>query len=96
MAEMNNAVTHPGHYTHGKIECIKYIMDKDLNFNLGNVVKYVTRAGRKGSDTRLQDLEKARQYLNFEIAEEKRKLKQGEEVMEALQLAFEEEAVTCK
>lgn len=36
-----------------------------MNFNLGNVVKYVSRAGRKGDA--LEDLRKARQYLDFEI-----------------------------
>jgi len=40
-------------------------MDKGFNFNLGNVIKYVTRAGLK--DDKLKDLEKARDYLNFEI-----------------------------
>lgn len=72
---MNDAVHHPKHYTKGKIECIKYIQDKDLNFALGNVVKYVTRAGEKDNNSRLQDLEKARQYLDFEIAEEKRRIR---------------------
>ncbi len=41
------------------------IRDWGLNFNLGNTVKYVARAGRK--DDILQDLKKARQYLDFEI-----------------------------
>ena len=41
------------------------IEDWDLNFNLGNVIKYVSRAGRK--DDILKDLMKARQYLDFEI-----------------------------
>ena len=69
-------VAHPEHYTQGKIECIKYIQDKGFNFCLGNVIKYVTRAGLKVDNSRLQDLEKARQYLDFEIAEEKRRNKQ--------------------
>lgn len=54
------------YYTQGNIECIDYIMDKNLNFNLGNVVKYVTRAGLK-TDDKLKDLEKAMDYLKFEI-----------------------------
>lgn len=69
---MNN-INHPEHYTQGKIECIDYIQDKNLNFCLGNVVKYVTRAGLKDGNSRLQDLQKARQYLDFEIAEELKK-----------------------
>ena len=53
------------HYTRGNIECIDYIMDKNLNFNLGNVIKYVTRAGFK--DDKLEDLGKAKDYIEFEI-----------------------------
>lgn len=58
-------VNHPKHYTAGGIETIDFIEAKGLNFNLGNVVKYVTRAGRK--DNRLEDLKKARWYLDREI-----------------------------
>lgn len=72
---MSDQISHPDHYTGGKIECIKYIQDKDFNFCLGNVVKYVTRAGLKANNSRLQDLLKAKQYLDFEIAEERRRCK---------------------
>lgn len=59
-------VSKPAHYTEGrKYEPKDVIRDWDLNFNLGNAVKYVARAGRK--DDILQDLKKARQYLDFEI-----------------------------
>lgn len=59
-------VSKPSHYTEGrKYEPKDVIRDWDLNFNLGNTVKYVARAGRK--DDILQDLKKARQYLDFEI-----------------------------
>ena len=61
-----DAVSKPSHYTEGrKYEPKDVIRDWDLNFNLGNTVKYVARAGRK--DDILQDLKKARQYLDFEI-----------------------------
>jgi len=60
-------VNHPPHYTVGGIETIDFIEAKQLNFNLGNVVKYLSRAGEKDSDP-LQDLQKARWYLNREIA----------------------------
>ena len=40
-------VTHPSHYTDGKIEVIDYIEDKGLDFHLGNAVKYISRAGHK-------------------------------------------------
>ena len=61
-----DVVSKPSHYTEGrKYEPKDVIRDWDLNFNLGNTVKYVARAGRK--DDILQDLKKARQYLDFEI-----------------------------
>lgn len=55
-------VNHPAHYNTGKIEVIDYIEDQNLGFHLGNVVKYISRAGKKG-DT-LEDLKKAQWYLN--------------------------------
>lgn len=61
----NDPVNHPAHYKVGGIETIDFIEAKGLSYNLGNVVKYVTRAGHKGD--RKQDLEKARWYLTREI-----------------------------
>ena len=59
-------VNHPAHYKAGGIETIDFIEAKDLNYRLGNVVKYVSRAGKKASDP-IQDLEKAAWYLQREI-----------------------------
>jgi hypothetical protein len=62
-------VSHP-HYYGGEdnvYEAIKVINAHDLNFCLGNAIKYVLRAGKKESDTKKQDLQKAVQYLQFEI-----------------------------
>lgn len=59
-------VNHPAHYKAGGIETIDFIEAKDLNYRLGNVVKYVSRAGKKDSDP-IQDLEKAAWYLQREI-----------------------------
>lgn len=59
-------VAHPAHYTAGReFEPKDVIRDWSLNFNLGSAVKYISRAGRK--DDELQDLRKARQFLDFEI-----------------------------
>ena len=59
-------VDHPNHYADGRsYEPIDVIEDWELGFNLGNAVKYISRAGRK--DDIIQDLEKARWYLNREI-----------------------------
>ena len=59
-------VNHPPHYKTGGIETIDFIEAKDLNYRLGNVVKYVSRAGRKNSDP-VEDLQKAAWYLQREI-----------------------------
>lgn len=64
-------VNHPPHYKSGGIETIDFIEAKDLNYRLGNVVKYVSRAGRKNSDP-IEDLQKAAWYLNREIEARKR------------------------
>ena len=58
-------VNHPAHYKVGGIETIDFIEAKKLGYNLGNVVKYITRSDHKGN--RLQDLRKAQWYLEREI-----------------------------
>ena len=61
-----NDISAPAHYIQGReYEPRKVIMDWGLNFYLGNVIKYISRAGRK--ENALQDLEKAQQYLTWEI-----------------------------
>ncbi len=63
---MNN-INHPSHYNQGKIEAIDFIEDQELGFNLGNVIKYVARAGKKNQVTKGEDLCKANWYLEREI-----------------------------
>ena len=65
-------VNHPAHYNRGKYEAIEVIEDWGLGFNLGNTVKYISRAGHK--DNIIQDLKKALWYLDREI-EKQEKLK---------------------
>ena len=61
-------IGHPNHYCEGrKYEPKDVIRDWNLNFNLGNAVKYIARNGRKDGNSSLQDLKKAKQYLEFEI-----------------------------
>ena len=67
----NDPVNHPSHYTDGKIEVIDFIEDKGLGFHLGNAVKYIARAGKKDPDKAVEDLEKARWYLDREISRRK-------------------------
>lgn len=61
-------VDHPAHYggADNPYEAIKVIEAWELGFNLGNTVKYISRAGKKGS--KVEDLEKARWYLDREIS----------------------------
>lgn len=64
---MSEAVNHPKHYG-GKdnpLEVINIINHYKLNFELGNLIKYVLRADNKGN--RKQDLQKALWYLQYEI-----------------------------
>ena len=62
-----DVINHPSHYTRGKIEVIDFIEDQRLPYHLGNVIKYIARAGYKGD--KLEDLKKARWYLDRYINE---------------------------
>ena len=64
----NTTVNHPSHYrADSGVEAIDAIEAWDLNFNLGNVVKYVCRAGLKAGNPK-EDLEKALWYLQRELS----------------------------
>ena len=63
--DRGDAVNHPAHYKVGGIETIDFIEAKKLGYNLGNVVKYITRSDYKGN--KLEDLRKAQWYLTREI-----------------------------
>lgn len=66
---VTDPVNHPQHYADGWTNGAEVIdITEHLNFNRGNVVKYTARAGRKNPTTELEDLRKARWYLNREIA----------------------------
>jgi hypothetical protein len=60
-------VNHPDHYNPGPYEVIKIIEHYDLGFHLGNVIKYILRAGVKNEDTYNEDLKKALWYLQRKI-----------------------------
>jgi len=63
----NDPVNHPGHYTDGGIETLDFILAKKMDFLLGQVVKYVSRAGKKDPTKEIEDLEKAEFYLKRKI-----------------------------
>lgn len=70
-------VNHPKHYTDGrKYEPIEVIEDWKLDFCLGNALKYISRAGRKDETKTIEDLEKAKWYIDREIRNLKFKLKE--------------------
>jgi hypothetical protein len=66
---MSEQVNHPQHYggEDNPYEAIKVIEAWDLDFHLGNTIKYISRAGKKGCDKEFQDLNKALWYLKRRI-----------------------------
>lgn len=68
---MSNNVDHPKHYNFSKFETIDVIKSWDLDFCLGNVIKYISRAGRKLDE--IEDLKKAKFYLEYFLVSSKNK-----------------------
>lgn len=69
----HDAVKNPSHYTGKKYEVISFIEDRGLGYCLGNVAKYICRAGKKypgDSQKELQDLNKAKWYLERRLTED--------------------------
>ena len=64
---VNDPVNHPSHYTFGRFEVLDVIEDWKLNFHRGQVIKYIARAGKKNASPEVEDLKKARFYLDREI-----------------------------
>jgi hypothetical protein len=60
-------VNHPTHYTDGGIETADFIEAKQLNWQRGNAVKYISRAGKKDPTAEAQDIEKAINYLQRDL-----------------------------
>lgn len=67
MDNSQDVVNKPAHYTDSNIEVIDFIEDKKLGFHLGNAVKYISRAGKKDPAKTVEDLQKAKWYLEREI-----------------------------
>lgn len=72
---MSDSVNHPQHYggENNPYEAIKVIEACELDFCLGNSVKYILRAGKKEAEKEIQDLEKAKWYLERKILQIKNK-----------------------
>lgn len=67
---MEKNFVRPEYYNDTGISPFDVIDVWELNFYLGNVIKYIKRAGKKEGNSRLQDLKKAQEYLSAEIARE--------------------------
>lgn len=67
--ENKEMVNHPSHYggAENVYEAIKVIEAWELDFHLGNTVKYISRAGKKNQEKELEDLLKAKWYLDRKI-----------------------------
>jgi hypothetical protein len=72
-----NKVNNPSHYKGKSLEAINVIEDFDLNYNLGNAIKYILRAGKKENSSKKEDLEKAMWYLKRELLIAKWSLEEG-------------------
>ena len=64
----------PDYYRNGNFDVIDVTNKFKMNFNLGNVLKYIVRAGNKNPEKHLEDLSKAKEYLEREIEYIKEKL----------------------
>jgi len=69
----DDPVNHPSHYTTGEHETIDIIEDWNLDYHVGNAVKYLSRAGKKDPKKFIEDLQKAIWYLERKIMLEENK-----------------------
>jgi len=63
----SDVIKNPKHYERYAIEPVSFIMNNELPFWMGNVIKYIMRAGYKSETNELQDLEKAKRYIDMRI-----------------------------
>ena len=57
----------PSHYQRGRIQVWDFIVDQQLDFLAGNIIKYICRAGHKNQDTEIDDWLKIKAYVNRKI-----------------------------
>lgn len=63
----DESVIVPSYYNKANMSVIDIIDEYELNFNKGNIIKYILRSGKKSKDTEIQDLQKAMRYCQMEI-----------------------------
>ena len=81
-------INHPDYYNSGGIEAADFIDAHELNFNLGNVVKYITRAGKKQGEDVATALQKAQWYLDRELVRVQTDQEQIEQALKGLRPAY--------
>ena len=64
---IDNSVLSPSYYNKENMSVSDIVDEYELNFNKGNIIKYVLRSGKKQADTEIQDLQKAMRYCQMEI-----------------------------
>lgn len=77
--EKTDSVNHPSHYTSHPSGIEAITITQHYNFCLGNTIKYIWRAGLKKGSSELEDLKKARWYLDHEISRREAELLKGKE-----------------
>ena len=70
----DESVIIPSYYNKENMSVIDIIDEYELNFNKGNIIKYILRSGKKSKDTEIQDLQKAIRYCQMEIERLNKKL----------------------
>lgn len=70
----DESVIIPSYYNKANMSVIDIIDEYELNFNKGNIIKYILRSGKKSKDTEIQDLQKAMRYCQMEIERLNKKL----------------------
>ena len=63
----DESVIVPSYYNKANMSVIDIIDEYELNFNKGNIIKYILRSGKKSKDTEIQDIQKAMRYCQMEI-----------------------------
>jgi len=65
--EQSDVIVNPKHYERYAIEPVSFIMHNELPFWMGNVIKYIMRAGYKTNTDEITDLKKAKRYIDMRI-----------------------------
>ena len=63
--EQSDVIKNPKHYERYAIEPVSFIMNNELPFWMGNVIKYIMRAGYKSNTSEITDLDKAKRYIDM-------------------------------